>query len=85
MSPRQLDLYGVDLHQALDTFPRRHIGPRERDVAEMLEALGFDTLDGLADATVPGAIRLKGELQLDGLPEQPLGEFVAWQWANLQI
>ena len=66
MPPRQLDLYGVDLHRALDTFPRRHIGPRDRDVREMLEVLGFDTLDGLADATVPGSIRLKAPLVLDG-------------------
>ena len=41
----------------------------------MLEVLGFDTLDGLADATVPGNIRLKAPLELDGLPETPLGEF----------
>ena len=75
MSPRQLDLYGVDLHRALDTFPRRHIGPRDRDVREMLEVLGFDSLDGLADATVPASIRLKAPLELDGLPETPLGEF----------
>ncbi len=70
MPPRHLDV-----HRALDTFARRHIGPRDRDVREMLDALGFDTLDGLADATVPGAIRLKAPLELDGLPDIPLGEF----------
>jgi glycine dehydrogenase len=48
-----------------DTFPRRHIGPRESDLAEMLEVVGFRTLDELAGAVVPEAIRLKVPLRLD--------------------
>ena len=53
-----------------DTFPRRHIGPDAGEVAEMLAALGLDSLDALVDATVPAAIRLRRPLRL---PE-PRGE-----------
>ncbi|MDD9933278.1 MAG: aminomethyl-transferring glycine dehydrogenase [Myxococcales bacterium] len=39
-----------------DTFARRHIGPSDRDVAQMLEMLGFESLEALARATVPASI-----------------------------
>jgi glycine dehydrogenase len=38
-------------------FVDRHIGPDESAVAEMLKAVGFDSLDALMDAAVPGRIR----------------------------
>jgi glycine dehydrogenase len=53
-----------------DTFARRHIAPGETEVKDMLAALGYASLDALADATVPAAIRLKQPLQLS----EPLGE-----------
>ncbi len=40
-----------------DTFVRRHIGPSEADVADMLTALGYDSLAAFVDATVPDSIR----------------------------
>src|SRR5262245_25995078 len=40
-----------------DTFVRRHIGPSSAEVAEMLRALGYETLDEFIDATVPNTIR----------------------------
>jgi glycine dehydrogenase len=40
-----------------DTFIPRHIGPSDADVATMLDALGYASLDALIDATVPAAIR----------------------------
>ena len=49
-----------------DTFPRRHIGPSDRDVAEMLGAVGAASLDALIDETVPQGIRLREPLVLDG-------------------
>ncbi len=59
--------------EPLDTFPRRHIGPSEVDVAEMLGTLGFRTLDSLTDATVPASIRLSKPLAIgDG---RARGEF----------
>ena len=52
-----------------DTFARRHIGPSETEIAAMLAALGYTSLDELAAATVPAAIRLAQPLQLgDRLP-----------------
>ncbi|HEX9939434.1 MAG TPA: aminomethyl-transferring glycine dehydrogenase [Longimicrobium sp.] len=47
-----------------DTFVRRHIGPNGAEVAEMLETLGYRSLDELIDATVPASIRLNRSLQL---------------------
>jgi glycine dehydrogenase len=45
-------------------FAYRHIGPRREDMAEMLEALGYDSLDGFIDAVVPEDIRLRRPLAL---------------------
>jgi glycine dehydrogenase len=54
----------------IDSFPARHIGPNETEVAEMLEALGFEDLDALIDSTVPKDIRLQRPLALpEGLSE----------------
>jgi glycine cleavage system P protein (glycine dehydrogenase) len=47
-----------------ESFVPRHVGPDERDVAEMLKTLGFQSLDGLIDATVPAKIRFRGRLDL---------------------
>ncbi|HSU17289.1 aminomethyl-transferring glycine dehydrogenase [Longimicrobium sp.] len=47
-----------------DTFVRRHIGPDAGEVAEMLDTLGYDTLDELIGATVPASIRLNRSLEL---------------------
>ena len=47
-----------------DTFIHRHIGPRDADVANMLNTLGFDSLEALIDAAVPATIRLDRELDL---------------------
>jgi len=48
----------------LRDFPKRHIGPRERHVKEMLAKIGYDSLDHLIDTTVPEKIRLKKPLDL---------------------
>ncbi|MDE0050642.1 MAG: glycine dehydrogenase (aminomethyl-transferring), partial [Rhodospirillales bacterium] len=44
------------LEQA-DAFVGRHIGPREADLAAMLETVGYESLDALMDAAVPASIR----------------------------
>ena len=54
-----------------DGFARRHIGPSDSDVAEMLRLLGFASLDELADQTIPADIRIDAPLDI---PE-PRGEF----------
>ena len=48
-----------------DSFIPRHIGPNEDEVAAMLDTLGYESLDGLIDATVPSDIRLQRELDLE--------------------
>jgi glycine dehydrogenase len=53
-----------------DTFVRRHIGPSEADVEEMLAVLGFESLDALTGAVVPEDIQLSKELDLG----EPRGE-----------
>src|SRR5258705_2133671 len=47
-----------------DRFVRRHIGPDAQQERQMLEVCGFPTLDALADAAVPGQIRLRRPLNL---------------------
>ena len=60
---------------ALDTFPRRHLGSAAADVAAMLDTVGVDSIDELIDRTIPPGIRLDGPLDLAGLdPDRPLGE-----------
>jgi glycine dehydrogenase len=54
-----------------DSFVTRHIGPRENDVKEMLEAVGVSSMDELINQTVPGNIRIKEPLKLqEGLTER---------------
>ncbi len=45
-------------------FVERHIGLREPDVEVMLKELGFDSLDALMEAAVPGGIRAGADLDL---------------------
>ncbi len=45
-------------------FAYRHIGPRRADVDEMLELLGYDSLDAFIDAVVPEEIRFRRPLAL---------------------
>ncbi|RMF03609.1 MAG: glycine dehydrogenase (aminomethyl-transferring) [Chloroflexi bacterium] len=53
-----------ELLNPIDTFARRHIGPGEADVAEMLQTVGAESLDALIEQTVPGGIRLPAALNL---------------------
>jgi glycine dehydrogenase len=60
---------GVNLSPS-DHFVDRHIGPDDREQAEMLQALGVASLDALIGETVPEDIRLTGTLDLP----PPVGE-----------
>ncbi|MFB7797111.1 aminomethyl-transferring glycine dehydrogenase [Isoptericola sp. NPDC056134] len=53
-------LTGVDP----DVFADRHVGPRGREVAAMLDTLGHASLDALVDAAVPASIRTDRPLDL---------------------
>ena len=48
-----------------DEFIQRHIGPDAQQTAAMLATLGVNSVKELIDKTVPEAIRLKNELNLD--------------------
>jgi glycine dehydrogenase len=52
----------LDLSTPVDGFVRRHIGPSDDDVADMLGALGLSTLEELVAQTIPPAIRQKRAL-----------------------
>jgi glycine dehydrogenase len=47
-----------------DTFIRRHLGPTEADVREMLALLGHQSLSALSESIVPGDIQLHRALDL---------------------
>ena len=47
-----------------DFANRRHVGPSPAEMAEMLEALGVESLDALIDETVPAGIRQQAPLDL---------------------
>jgi glycine dehydrogenase len=48
----------------MDTFVRRHVGPRPHDLPSMLAAIGAPSLDALIDEAIPAAIRRPGPVAL---------------------
>ena len=50
-----------DLEQ---NFSLRHIGPSRLEIQEMLNELGFDTIDGLIQKTIPKTIQTKTPLNI---------------------
>jgi glycine dehydrogenase len=51
-------------NDSIDTFVRRHVAPSTTEIAEMLRALGYDSLDAFIDATVPESIRLRRTMDI---------------------
>jgi len=47
-----------------DSFALRHIGPRKKDLSEMLETIGVESMDQLIDQTIPEDILLQNKLPL---------------------
>ncbi|MBM4344614.1 MAG: aminomethyl-transferring glycine dehydrogenase [Deltaproteobacteria bacterium] len=69
----------IDSH---DPFARRHIGPDAAQIADMLAALGFGSLEALTAAVVPANIRSKRALRLpaarsEGEALRDLGAYAA--------
>jgi len=60
----------ADIFAPLDTFQRRHLGPGPEETPQMLQTLGYASLDELAEEVIPPAIRLRRPLDLPA----PLGE-----------
>ncbi|MCC7195187.1 MAG: aminomethyl-transferring glycine dehydrogenase [Gemmatimonadaceae bacterium] len=69
---------------APDTFVSRHLGPSDADVRDMLEVLGYPSLDALMDATVPANIRLRRALSLPAAmsEQEALADFRAMMSQN---
>ena len=55
-SLRELEHHGA--------FIERHIGPNDAEIALMLRAVGYDSLDAMTDAIVPGKIKSPAPLAL---------------------
>ena len=54
-----------------DKFENRHIGPREKEIGEMLQSIGVASIDELIDQTIPLNIRLEKPLDFpNGLTER---------------
>ncbi|KAJ1547610.1 hypothetical protein HK096_002086 [Nowakowskiella sp. JEL0078] len=54
----------------LDSFPRRHIGPNDKDVSKMLKVVGIESVEDLVNKTVPKSIRIVKNTNLgDGMSE----------------
>ncbi len=54
-----------------DNFLRRHLGPDETEIAEMLDTIGASSIEELVDQTVPAGIRLR-----EPLPHfEPMSEY----------
>ncbi|HEX7768872.1 MAG TPA: aminomethyl-transferring glycine dehydrogenase, partial [Dokdonella sp.] len=47
-----------------DAFVERHIGPNDAEIGQMLSVLGYDSLDRMTDAIVPGGIKSPAPLAL---------------------
>ena len=50
--------------EPFEDFVRRHVGPSAEEQEGMLKVLGYETLDALVDAAVPGSVRSLGTLHL---------------------
>ena len=48
----------------LNSFARRHIGPNDAEVAQMLRDVGFENLNAMIEAAIPKNIRLNRQLYL---------------------
>ncbi|MFK5635542.1 MULTISPECIES: aminomethyl-transferring glycine dehydrogenase [unclassified Ornithinimicrobium] len=51
-------------------FVGRHVGPRESEIATMLQTLGHESLESLIEAAVPQAIRSRTPLSLAAAPTE---------------
>ena len=50
--------------EPFEDFVRRHVGPSDEEQEGMLKVLGYESLDELVDAAVPGSVRSLATLRL---------------------
>ena len=58
-----------------DRFAGRHIGPGEAEIRDMLQTIGYDSLDSFIDTVIPAGIRLQQRMALPA----PISEYEALQ------
>jgi len=58
-------LVSLDALDPVDSFSRRHLGPRDSDAKAMLQSIGFNSFDELVASTVPPSIFQKDPMTLD--------------------
>ena len=46
------------------SFVRRHVGPGDDEIRDMLDAVGYDSLDALIETTIPAVIRTRTPLDI---------------------
>jgi glycine dehydrogenase len=65
-APRPQSSYQPVVNHKSQTFnfAQRHIGPNANEIQQMLQVLGFPSLNSLIDQTVPEGIRLNKSLKL---------------------
>jgi glycine dehydrogenase len=59
-----LYLHSINEINTMQNFASRHLGPRETEVAHMLNTIGVSSIDALIEKTVPAAIRLNRALNI---------------------
>jgi glycine dehydrogenase len=64
MNNSQFDRLTLDDLEIREDFIRRHIGPGQPQIREMLATLGYPSIEALLQATVPASIRLDAPLNL---------------------
>lgn len=60
--------------ELFEKFEKRHIGPNEKEIQEMLDEIGLESLDELVNQTIPSNIKLNEPLRLD--PELTEAEYI---------
>lgn len=80
--PLHATVLGKQLLPTPGRLERRHNSTSDADVADMVKACGFESMDELIDATVPAAIRRKERMDIgrfsDGLTEQEFLSTFKW-------
>jgi len=61
----------MDTQNLFDQFVNRHIGPSDKEVEQILQEIGINSLDQLVDETIPENIRVREKLNLS----EPLTEY----------
>ncbi|MGO9854230.1 MAG: aminomethyl-transferring glycine dehydrogenase [Acidimicrobiales bacterium] len=60
----QYPAIGSGALEPFEDFVHRHVGPSDEEQVAMLKVLGYESLDAMIDAAVPGGVRSVGALDL---------------------